>query len=309
MSQKEFHRLEAVQKVKDDRLSVSNAARLLSISRSHMHRLLQAYDREGSGGLVSKKRGRPSNRRYPEAFRNTVLDIVREHYHDFGPTLACEKLAERHGIGISKETLRQWMTQAGLWTSRQERRKRLHQPRNRRECFGELVQIDGSHHWWFEDRGPKCALLVFIDDATGKLLHLRFARSENTFDYFHATKAYLQEWGKPLAFYSDKHGIFRTTHASNLDRTSGFTQFGRALHELNIDIICANTPHDRGGEQLCACVHCRFQRALWQGAAQSQGHAPPPRRLREPRWCHVPQGNAQAVADTDAALRQGAVHP
>jgi transposase len=246
MSQKELHRLEAVQKVKDDRLSVSNAAKLLSISRSHMHRLLQAYDREGSGGLVSKKRGRPSNRRYPEAFRNTVLDIVREHYHDFGPTLACEKLAERHGIGISKETLRQWMTEAGLWTSRQERRKHLHQPRNRRECFGELVQIDGSHHWWFEDRGPKCALLVFIDDATGKLLHLRFATSENTFDYFHAAKAYLQDWGKPLAFYSDKHGIFRTTHPSQMDRTSGFTQFGRALHELNIDIICANTPQAKG---------------------------------------------------------------
>ncbi|WP_040853551.1 ISNCY family transposase [Phyllobacterium sp. YR531] len=246
MSQKEFHRLEAVLKVRDDRLSVSNAARLLSISRSHMHRLLAAYDRDGEDGLVSKKRGRPSNRRYPEAFRNAVLDIVREHYHDFGPTLACEKLAERHRIGLSKETLRQWMTQAGLWTSRRERKKRLHQPRNRRECFGELVQIDGSHHWWFEDRGPKCALLVFIDDATGKLLHLRFARSENTFDYFHATKAYLKEWRKPLAFYSDKHGIFRTTHASDLDRTSGFTQFGRALAELNIDIICANSPQAKG---------------------------------------------------------------
>ena len=248
MSQKELHRLEAVQKVKDDRMTVVAAARLLSISRSHMHRLLQAYDRDGSGGLVSKKRGRPSNRRYPETFRNAVLDIVRDHYHDFGPTLAAEKLAERHQIGISKETLRQWMTQAGLWTSRQQRRKRLHQPRNRRECFGELVQIDGSHHWWFENRGPKCALLVFIDDddATGRLLHLRFARSENTFDYFHAAKAYLQEWGKPLAFYSDKHGIFRTTHPSRMDRTSGFTQFGRALHELNIDIICANTPQAKG---------------------------------------------------------------
>lgn len=246
MSQKEFHRLEAVQKVRDGRLSVSNAAKLLSISRSHMHRLLQAYDCDGTDGLVSKKRGRPSNRRYPESFRTGVLDIVREHYHDFGPTLACEKLADRHQIGISKETLRLWMSEAGLWTSRQERRKRLHQPRNRRECFGELVQIDGSHHWWFEDRGPKCALLVFIDDATGKLMHLRFARSENTFDYFHATKAYLQDWGKPLAFYSDKHGVFRTTHPSDMDRTSGLTQFGRALYELNIDIICANTPQAKG---------------------------------------------------------------
>ncbi|WP_322886038.1 ISNCY family transposase (plasmid) [Sinorhizobium medicae] len=136
------------------------------------------------------------------------------------------------------ETLRQWMMEAGIWVSRRERKKRVFQPRGRRDCFGELVQIDGSLHWWFENRGPKCALLVYIDDATGKLLHLRFAGSENTFDYLHATKAYLQQWGKPIAFYSDKHGIFRTTHASKKDRTSGLTQFGRALYELNIDIIC-----------------------------------------------------------------------
>lgn len=132
------------------------------------------------------------------------------------------------------------------WTSRRERKRQLHQPRGRRDCFGELIQIDGSHHWWFEGRGPKCALLVFIDDATGKLLHLRFAGSENTFDYLIATKAYLQEWGKPISFYSDKHGIFRTTHSSEKDRTTGLTQFGRALYELNIDIICANTPQAKG---------------------------------------------------------------
>jgi hypothetical protein len=118
-----------------------------------------------------------------------VLDLVRERYADFGPTLACEKLLERHEIALSKETLRKWMTEAGLWKSRRERRRQIFQPRSRRDCLGELVQIDGSHHWWFEDRGPKCALLVYIDDATGKLLHLRFAGSENTFDYFHATKA------------------------------------------------------------------------------------------------------------------------
>jgi hypothetical protein len=104
------------------------------------------------------------------------------------------------------------------------------------------VQIDGSHHWWFENR----ALLVYIDDATGQLVHLRFAASENTFEYFHATKAYLAEWGKPIAFYSDKHGVFRTTHPSEKDPTSGLTQFGRALYELNIDIICANTPQAKG---------------------------------------------------------------
>jgi len=246
MSQKELHRLELIQRIRGRSLTVVEAAELLRLSRSQVHRLLQAYDLAGADGLVSKKRGRPSNRRHSEDFRNLVLDLVREHYVDFGPTLAAEKLLERHRIAVSKETLRQWMMEAGLWVSRRERKKRVFQPRGRRDCFGELVQIDGSHHWWFENRGPKCALLVYIDDATGKLLHLRFAASENTFDYLHATKAYLQQWGKPIAFYSDKHGIFRTTHASKKDRTSGLTQFGRALYELNIDIICANTPQAKG---------------------------------------------------------------
>jgi len=246
MSQKELNRLKIIQQIKDDLLSVVQAAALLGLSRSQMHRLLQAFDRFGVTGLVSGKRGRPGNRRYGEDFRNDVLDIVRTYYRDFGPTLACEKLAECHQLSISKETLRQWMMAAGLWTSRRERKRQLHQPRGRRDCFGELVQIDGSHHWWFEERGPKCALLVYIDDATGKLLHLRFADSENTFDYYQATKAYLQQWGKPLAFYSDKHGVFRSLHPSKQDRTSGLTQFGRALYELNIDIICANTPQAKG---------------------------------------------------------------
>ncbi|MFB2603172.1 ISNCY-like element ISRel10 family transposase, partial [Rhizobium phaseoli] len=221
MSQKELHRLELIQKIRDERLSVVQAAERLDLSRSQVHRLLQAYDRDGPAGLVSKKRSRPSNRRHSEEFRNAALNVIRERYLDFGPTLAREKLIELHRISVAKETLRQWMTEAGIWVSRRERKKRVFQPRGRRDCFGELVQIDGSHHWWFENRGPKCGLLVYIDDATGKLLHLRFAGSENTFDYLHATKAYLQQWGKPLAFYSDKHGVFRSTHASEKDRTSG----------------------------------------------------------------------------------------
>lgn len=169
---KELHRLEAIQKIGDRRLSVLQAAELLHLSRSQVHRLLQAYDQDGAGGLASKKRGRPSNRRHDEDFRNTALDLVRDRYRDFGPTLAREKLLEWHQIAVSTETLRKWMTEAGIWTSRRERKRQLHQPRGRRDCLGELVQIDGSHHWWFENRGPKCALLVYIDDATGKLLHL-----------------------------------------------------------------------------------------------------------------------------------------
>jgi transposase len=246
MSQNELNRLDVVQQIRARRMSVVQAAALLNLSRSQVHRLLQAYAKDGAPSLISGKRGKPSNRRHSDEFRNTVLDLVRDNYRDFGPTLACEKLAELHQISVSKETLRQWMKEAELWTTRRERRRQVYQPRGRRDCFGELVQIDGSHHWWFEERGPKCALLVYIDDATGRLLHLRFAASENMFDYFHATKAYLSQWGKPLAFYSDKHGVFRTTHSSREDRTSGMTQFGRALHELNIDIICANTPQAKG---------------------------------------------------------------
>jgi hypothetical protein len=160
------------------------------------------------------------------------LEYVASMFSEAMPVLAAEKLLERHRIAVSKETLRQWMMEAGIWVSRRERKKRVFQPRGRRDCFGELVQIDGSLHWWFENRGPKCALLVFIDDATGQLLHLRFATSENTFDYFHAAKAYLSEWGKPLAFYSDKHGIFRVNRPAASTRGDGMTQFGRALAEL-----------------------------------------------------------------------------
>jgi hypothetical protein len=140
MSQKELHRLEVIQKIRDNRLGVVQGAELLDLSRSQVHRLLQAYDLAGPAGLVSKKRSRPSNRRHSEEFRNAALDLLRERYLDFGPT-----------ISVSKETLRQWMTDAGIWISRRERKKRVFQPRGRRDCFGELVQIDGSHHWWFEN--------------------------------------------------------------------------------------------------------------------------------------------------------------
>jgi hypothetical protein len=137
------------------------------------------------------------------------------------------------------------MIEAGLWRDRQQRRTTVHQPRSRRDCMGELVQVDGCEHWWFEDRGPQCTLLVFIDDATGRLMHLQFVKSESTFAYFDATRAYLEAWGKPVAFYSDKHGVFRVNHPGALGG-DGMTQFGRALHALNIDIICANSSQAKG---------------------------------------------------------------
>ena len=248
MSKRELDRAETLQRVCDRGLSVTDAAEAMNVTRRHAARLLGAYRLQGTAGLMSKRRGRPSNRRHTDAFRGYVIELIGRYYPDFGPTLAAEKLAERHDVTVSKETVRQWMIEAGLWESRTERRKRVQQPRQRRARFGELVQIDGSLHWWFEMRGPKCALIVFIDDATGRILHLRFCPSESTFDYLQAAQASIERYGKPLAYYSDRHSIFRTPKVATKTggEHHGMSQFGRSLDELNIDIICANSPQAKG---------------------------------------------------------------
>jgi transposase len=222
MSRKELTRLRVLIDVADGRLSVADATGLIGVGRRQVYRLMDAFRAHGADGLISRKRGGPSNRALGTVFRETVLAIVRERYADFGPTLAAEKLSELHGLDLGVETLRQWMIGAGLWVRRKDRLKRIHQPRARRDCLGELVQIDGSEHWWFEDRGPQCTLLVYVDDATSRLMHLKFVETESTFDYFQATREYLEVHGKPVAFYSDKHGIFRVnnTGAVNGDGSS-----------------------------------------------------------------------------------------
>ena len=245
MSDAELTRLEVLRDLDQGRLTTDTVARLLGLERRQVFRLLKAYRTKGPAGLISQRRGRASNRRKPEAVRTKALSIIREHYWDFGPTLVAEKLREVHGVTLGRETLRLWMIEAGIWADRKQRRKQVHQPRHRRECVGELVQIDGCEHWWFEDRGPQCTLLVFVDDATSRLMHLQFVESELTFAYFNAARAYLEAWGKPIALYSDKHGVFRVNHPGALGG-DGMTQFGRALHALNIDIICAHSSPAKG---------------------------------------------------------------
>ena len=165
MSKKEFDRLEVLTGVQAGRIRVADACKLLGLQRRQIFRLLAGLKRGGAVSLISRRRGKPSNNRLPEPFRDLALSLVRERYADFGPTLAAEKLAELHGCAISRETLRQWMIAVGLWLDRRHRLPSPHQPRRRRDCLGELVQIDGSEHAWFEDRGPVCTLLAFIDDA------------------------------------------------------------------------------------------------------------------------------------------------
>ena len=152
MSDGELTRVEVLRDLDQRRLTTEAAARLLGLERRQVFRLLKAYRIAGPAGLISKRRGRRGNRRKPEALRRTALAMIREWYWDFGPTLAAEKLREDHEIFLGRETVRQWMIEAGLWRDRKQR-KRIHPPRPRRECVGELVQVDGSEHWWFEDAG------------------------------------------------------------------------------------------------------------------------------------------------------------
>lgn len=159
------------------------------------------------------------------------------------PTLATEALQQRHGIRVGRETLRSWLLTEGLWQSRKQR-KQFHQPRLRREKLGELIQVDGSDHRWFEDRGEACTLLVFIDDATSRLMQLKFVQSESTESYFEALRDYLTAHGDPVTFYSDKHTVFRVNRDAK--GGPGMTQFGRALAELNIEILCANSSQAKG---------------------------------------------------------------
>src|SRR6185436_12283760 len=199
MSQQEIDRAEWMLRVRERRATQAQVAERLGLSVRQVERLYRAYRAGGAAALVSKKRGRPSGRRLPDTLRADALSLVRAHYSDFRPTFAHEKLTEVHGLRLSVETLRQWMVADGLWMARAGRRAKPHPPRHRRSCLGELVQIDGCDHEWFEERAPRCTLLVFVDDATGRLMHLRFAACESTFDYFEATRRYLtfatrQDW-------------------------------------------------------------------------------------------------------------------
>ena len=244
MSERELQRIEVLSQVMDGRLAVDAAAHVLAISRRQVFRLLKSFRTDGALAVRHKARGRPPNNRIKTAKRDYALALIRENYPDFGPTLAAEMLAKHHAFTVSRETLRCWMTKAGIWLPRKQRRK-FHQPRLRRECLGELIQIDGSEHHWFEERGDPCTLLVFIDDATSTLMELRFVPSESTFSYFLALRSYLETHGRPVAFYSDRNTVFRVAR-SNARHGDGITQFGRALSELNMEILCANSSEAKG---------------------------------------------------------------
>ena len=243
MTQKAIDRLSVIQQVVNRQLRQREAAVQLGLSIRQVKRLVARFRQEGPPGLVSRHLGRRPGNALSKAVRQEIMGLVHERYADFGPTLACEKLVEQHGYRLSVETLRQWMIAEGLWKPKKRKAARIHQRRPRRPCPGELVQIDGSPHDWFEGRGPCCTLIVFIDDATSKLMALHFVPAETTWAYLQTLRVYLAKYGRPVALYSDKHSIFRVNYP---EREGELTQFTRALKTLDIEPIHANTPQAKG---------------------------------------------------------------
>jgi transposase len=243
-SQQEAIRAQVMELLTAGKIDQKEAGKRLDVSVRQIKRIVRRYRTAGLSGLISKKRGIPSNRRLNKETKRLSTELIGTHYRDFGPTLANEKLLERHAITLSVESTRQLMIEAGFWKPRAGAKACVHPMRDRRARLGELIQIDGSPHDWFEGRSDACTLLVFIDDATGKLMQLRFAPTETTLGYMHVLHDHITAHGVPAALYSDKHSIFRI-NAVDADPEAE-TQFSRAARELGIECIHANSPQAKG---------------------------------------------------------------
>jgi transposase len=242
MSQQERDRLKVLHGVEQGQYSQAKAAQLLNLTVRQVRRLQQRLREHGDAGLVHRLRGQPSNRQLERKLRQRVLRAYRKHYAGFGPTLACEKLAEQD-LHVSPDTLRRWLLDEGLW-QRQRRRDVHRQRRPRRACFGELVQMDTSLHAWTEGRGEEMVLITMIDDATSRLL-ARFYAGDTVEAHFDLLGRWIQKYGRPLALYTDRHGIFEA-HKKGQPDYAGETQFSRALTELGIGLIKARSPQAKG---------------------------------------------------------------
>ena len=245
MSQKEADRLHVMKLLTSKSITQKMASEMMNLSKSQTIRVKKSYKQFSAQGLISKRRGKPSPNKIPDEILSQAAFIINNKYFDFGPTFACEKLNELHNIKISIETVRKLMIKEGLWRDRKNKQVIVHQRRSRRSQFGSLIQVDGSYHNWFEDRAEKCCLIVFIDDATSKITHARFCQHETTIDYLSALKEHLNEYGKPISIYSDKHQIFKVNNKKHISGRE-ITHFGSVLKNLDISLICANSPQAKG---------------------------------------------------------------
>lgn len=248
LNQRDRDRLKELHAVIKGRQKLGEAAKHLGLSRRQTRRLVRRVEREGDRGVLHRLRGRPSNRALPEELRSRAVALLtQERYRDFAPTLAAEHLA-RIGIRVSRETVRGWQTQAGLWKARRQKIEVVHVWRERRASFGELVLMDTSDHDWLEGRGPRLSLVAMIDDATSRLWG-RFVETDSTEENLRTLRGWLELYGRPMALYTDKNSIFQTARsAEQIDRDGPPppTHFGAALEELRIEWIPAHSPQAKG---------------------------------------------------------------
>jgi molybdenum-dependent DNA-binding transcriptional regulator ModE len=245
MNNKEVERCLVLEMVNKKELKLSVAAEQMGVCYRQAKRLFRAYKQRGKAGLVSKHRGKRSNRGIPAELEKRARGFLVEHYADFSAVFAMEKLHKQHGIKLSREKVRQLMIQAGVYQSRRKRSAKgvVHQRRRRRERFGELIQIDGSFHDWFEGRAEKSTLIAGIDDATGRIVSAHFEARESTNGYFRMAEQHFRKFGLPQAYYSDKYGVFRVNHGEGPRKK---TQFTAAMNRLRVEVICAHSPQAKG---------------------------------------------------------------
>lgn len=248
MSVKELRRVHVIRQTREKKLTQVQAGTVLGLTPRHIRRLIERVEQAGDQGLAHRGRGKPSNRRIPETVKAKGLKLYAQRYGDFGPTLAAEKLAECHGITVSAETVRGWLRDTGV--DHFTRRKRPHRAwRERKAHVGELVQLDGSHHDWFEGRGSRCVLMAYIDDASSRV-YARFYAYEGTIPALDSFTRYVRRYGVPLAIYADKHTTYQSPAPPTVDEqlagVKPTSQFGRALSELGVELIPAHSPQAKG---------------------------------------------------------------
>ena len=245
----ELRKLKVIEQVIEKKIKQKKAGKLLDLSVRQIIRLVKRVRREGVKGIIHQLRGQESNRKHEEKLKEKILELCRKKYVGFGPTLAQEKLEEINKLYVNRETLRQWMLKEGLWEVSKKGRKHR-QWRERRGCFGELVQADGSHHDWLEGRGPWLVLMGYIDDASGEVFS-RFYDYEGTMPVMESFYRYVKCYGLPLSLYMDKHSTYQSPKEPNVEeqlegREKALTQFGRALEELGVELIAAHSPQAKG---------------------------------------------------------------